>query len=120
MSRPLLTDAVTRLGTEGAFAVLARARELERQGRNVIHLEIGEPDFETPPHVAEAGIAAIRAGNTHYCQTAGLPELREAAAAYLSRTRGVSVAARVGASSRTEPSHSSSSPCSRHAARATR
>jgi aspartate/methionine/tyrosine aminotransferase len=91
VTRPLLTDAVTRLGTEGAFAVLARARELERQGRDVIHLEIGEPDFETPPHVAEAGIAAIRAGNTHYCQTAGLPELREAAAAYLSRTRGVSL-----------------------------
>lgn len=91
MTRPLLTDAVTRLGTEGAFAVLARARELERRGRDVIHLEIGEPDFETPPHVAEAGIAAIRAGNTHYCQTAGLPELREAAAATLSRTRGVSL-----------------------------
>ncbi len=91
MTRPLLTDAVTRLGTEGAFAVLARARELERRGRDVIHLEIGEPDFETPPHVAEAGIAAIRAGNTHYCQTAGLSELREAAAAYLSRTRGVSL-----------------------------
>jgi len=91
VTRPLLTDAVTRLGTEGAFAVLARARELERRGRDVIHLEIGEPDFETPPHVAEAGIAAIRAGNTHYCQTAGLSELREAAAAYLSRTRGVSL-----------------------------
>jgi aspartate/methionine/tyrosine aminotransferase len=80
-----------QLGTEGAFAVLARARALEAAGREVIHLEIGEPDFETPPHVAEAGIAAIRAGQTHYCPTAGLPELREAAAADLSRTRGVAV-----------------------------
>ena len=61
------------LGTEGAFAVLARARELEKRGHDVIHLEIGEPDFETPAHVAEAGIAAIRAGQTHYCATAGLP-----------------------------------------------
>jgi aspartate/methionine/tyrosine aminotransferase len=68
-----------------------RARELERQGRDIVHLEIGEPDFETPPHVAEAGIAAIRAGQTHYCQTAGLPELRATAAAYLSRTRGISL-----------------------------
>ena len=85
------TDPVARLGTESAFSVLARARELERQGRDIIHLEIGEPDFETPAHVAEAGIAAIRAGETHYCQTAGLPELRDRAAAYLSRTRGVPI-----------------------------
>lgn len=91
MTAPFVGAAVSRLGTEGAFAVLARARELERQGSDVIHLEIGEPDFETPPHVAEAGIAAIRAGHTHYCQTAGLPELRETAAAYLARTRGVPV-----------------------------
>ncbi|MGZ8687684.1 MAG: pyridoxal phosphate-dependent aminotransferase [Gaiellaceae bacterium] len=92
MTDPRVGAAVSRLGTEGAFAVLARARELERQGRDIVHLEIGEPDFETPPHVAEAGIAAIRAGQTHYCQTAGLPELRETAAAYLSRTRDVSLA----------------------------
>jgi aspartate aminotransferase len=91
MIRPSVTDAVARLGTEGAFAVLARARALEATGRNIIHLEIGEPDFETPPHVAEAGIAAIRAGETHYCQTAGLPVLREAAAASLATSRGVAV-----------------------------
>src|SRR3954469_22384080 len=90
-TRPTLADAVGRLGTEGAFAVLARARALEAQGQDVIHLEIGEPDFETPPHVAEAGIAAIRAGETHYCQTAGLPGLRAAAAASLSASRRVSV-----------------------------
>jgi len=90
-TRPRLAEPVGRLGTEGAFAVLARARALEATGRDVIHLEIGEPDFETPPHVAEAGIAAIRAGETHYCQTAGLPVLREAAAASLAASRGIQV-----------------------------
>ncbi len=91
MQRANVTDAVTRLGTENAFAVLARARALEAEGHDVIHLEIGEPDFETPPHVAEAGIAAIKAGETHYCQTAGLPVLREAAAASLASSRGVAI-----------------------------
>ncbi len=89
--RPNVTEAVARLGTEGAFAVLPRARALEATGRDVIHLEIGEPGFETPPHVAEAAIAAIRAGETHYCQTAGLPVLREAAATSLARSRGVPI-----------------------------
>ncbi len=89
LPRPPLSEAVGRLGTETAFAVLARARALEATGRDVIHLEIGEPDFETPLHVAEAGIAAIRAGETHYCQTAGLPVLRTAAAASLAASRGV-------------------------------
>ncbi len=89
--RPNVTDAVSRLGTEGAFAVLARARALEATGRDVIHLEIGEPDFETPPHVAEAGIVAIRAGETHYCQTAGLPVLRDAAAMSLATSRAVPI-----------------------------
>ena len=91
MRRANVTDAVSRLGTEGAFAVLARARALEAEGLDVIHLEIGEPDFETPAHVAEAGIAAIRAGETHYCQTAGLPVLREAAAASLAWSRDVAI-----------------------------
>lgn len=91
MRRASVTEAVRRLGTESAFAVLARARALEADGHDVIHLEIGEPDFETPPHVAEAGIAAIRAGETHYCQTAGLPVLREAAAASLAWSRDVPI-----------------------------
>ncbi len=89
--RPTLAEAVSRLGTEGAFAVLARARALEATGKDVIHLEIGEPDFETPAHVAEAGIAAIRAGETHYCQTPGLPVLRKAAAVELAATRHVAI-----------------------------
>ena len=80
-----------RLGTESAFSVLARARELERDGRDVIHLEIGEPDFDTAAHISEAAFAAIRAGETHYCASAGIPELREAAARELSNTRGVEV-----------------------------
>ncbi len=91
MRRANVTEAVGRLGTEGAFAVLARARALEADGHEIIHLEIGEPDFETPAHVAEAGIAAIQAGETHYCQTAGLPVLREAAAASLAWSRGVGI-----------------------------
>jgi aspartate aminotransferase len=80
-----------RIGVESAFEVLARARALERQGRSVIHLEIGEPDFPTPAHVIEAGKRALDQGWTKYGPTQGLPELREAIAAYVSRTRGVSV-----------------------------
>ena len=91
-SRLGLADSLERLGTETAFSVLARARALEREGREIIHLEIGEPDFDTPAHITEAGIAALRAGETHYCPAAGIPELREAAAVELSRTRGVSIA----------------------------
>jgi len=89
--RTRLADSLSRLGTETAFSVLARARQLEREGRDIIHLEIGEPDFDTPAHICEAGAAAIHAGHTHYCPSAGLIELREAAAEYLSRTRGLSI-----------------------------
>jgi aspartate aminotransferase len=87
-----LAAGVASLGTESAFSVLARARELERAGRHVIHLEIGEPDFDTPAHVTEAAVAALRAGETHYCPAAGLAELREVVADELSRTRGVTIA----------------------------
>jgi len=86
-----VSASLSRLGTESAFSVLARAKDLERQGRDVIHLEIGEPDFDTPEHVCEAAFAAMRAGQTHYCPAAGLAELREAAAFYLSISRGVAV-----------------------------
>lgn len=82
---------MARLGTESAFEVLARARELEAGGRSVVHLEIGEPGFPTPPHVAEAAARAVRDGLTGYCPAPGLTVLREAAAAFLSRTRGVEV-----------------------------
>jgi aspartate aminotransferase len=86
-----LARRMSRLGTETAFEVLNRARALERQGKSVIHLEIGEPDFDTPANVVEAGIDALRKGWTHYGPSAGLPELRQAVAEYVSRTRGVKV-----------------------------
>jgi aspartate aminotransferase len=88
-----LADALGRLGTETAFEVLARARALEAQGRQVLHLEIGEPGVDTAPHIVEAAVKALRDGSTRYCPAAGLPELREAVAAYLSRTRGIAVGA---------------------------
>jgi aspartate/methionine/tyrosine aminotransferase len=78
-----------RLGTETAFEVLAKARALEAQGRHIVHLEIGEPDFDTPPAITAAGIEALRSGETHYTPSAGIPELRAAIAKHVSRTRGV-------------------------------
>ena len=75
-----------RLGTESAFEVLAKAKALEAAGQPVIHLEIGEPDFPTAPHVAEAAVAALAAGHTHYVPAPGIPGLREAVAAFLERT----------------------------------
>jgi aspartate aminotransferase len=86
-----LAGRMSRLGTETAFEVLNKARALERQGKSVIHLEIGEPDFDTPSNVVESGIDALRKGWTHYGPSAGLPELRQAIAEYVSRTRGVKV-----------------------------
>src|SRR5256885_16997159 len=89
--RTRLADSLSRLGTETAFSVLARARQLEREGRDIIHLEIGEPDFDTPAHICEAGAAAIHAGPTHYCPSAGRIGVREGAPRYLSPARGVSI-----------------------------
>ena len=86
-----LAGRMSRLGTETAFEVLNRARALEKQGKEIIHLEIGEPDFDTPANVVEAGVAALHKGWTHYGPAAGLPELRQTIADYVSRTRGVPV-----------------------------
>ncbi|HTT54630.1 MAG TPA: pyridoxal phosphate-dependent aminotransferase [Streptosporangiaceae bacterium] len=80
-----LAGRMSRLGTESAFEVLARARALEAQGRKIIHLEIGEPDFTTPAHIVAAAAEALDAGYTHYVPAPGLPEVREAVAAWLSR-----------------------------------
>jgi aspartate aminotransferase len=82
---------MSRLGTETAFEVLNKARALERQGRSIIHLEIGEPDFDTPSNVVEAAVDALHKGWTHYGPSAGLPDLRQTIADYVSRTRGVKV-----------------------------
>jgi len=88
-----LAERMERIGTEGAFEVLVRARALEAQGKSVIHLEIGEPDFPTPAHIVEAAKQALDDGYTHYGPTQGLPELREVIAAYVARTRGISCGA---------------------------
>src|SRR5579864_5322083 len=81
-----LAGRMDRIGVEGAFNVLVKARALEAQGRDVIHLEIGEPDFPTPRYIVEAGKQALDEGWTHYGPPQGLPELREAIASYISRT----------------------------------
>src|SRR3712207_216413 len=80
-----------RLGTETAFSMLAKAKALEAQGREIIHLEIGEPDFDTPSHIIEAACRALREGHTHYTPTAGIPELRAAIAEEVARTRRIAV-----------------------------
>src|SRR5437868_9521077 len=86
-----LAERMSRLGTETAFEVLNKARALERQGKHIIHLEIGEPDFDTPKNIVDAGVDALHKGWTHYGPSAGLPELRQAIADEVSRTRGVEV-----------------------------
>jgi aspartate aminotransferase len=88
-----LARRMSRLGTETAFEVLNKARALERQGKSIVHLEIGEPDFDTPANVVEAGVNALHKGWTHYGPSAGLPELRQTIADYVSRTRAVKVTA---------------------------
>ncbi len=86
-----ITDRMTRLGTESAFEVLAKAQKLEAAGQSVIHLEIGEPDFDTPEHIVEAGIKALRDGYTHYSPSPGIGPLRQAIADHISRTRHIAV-----------------------------
>lgn len=85
-------ERMSRLGTETAFEVLVKARALEARGRDVVHLEIGEPDFDTPQHIIEAGKEALEQGYTHYGPSAGLPELREAIARDVAQSRQISVA----------------------------
>ncbi len=87
----LVAGRMSRLGTETAFEVLARARALEEAGRQVVHLEIGEPDFDTPAHICEAAAQALRDGQTHYGPAAGLPELREAIAEHVGALRRIEV-----------------------------
>jgi aspartate/methionine/tyrosine aminotransferase len=86
-----LARRMSRLGTETAFEVLNKARALEAQGKSIIHLEIGEPDFSTPPNIVEAAVDALHSGWTHYGPSAGLPDLRLSIANYVSRRRGVQV-----------------------------
>lgn len=84
-----LCEAVSRLGSESAFEVLARARQLSSEGRRIVHMEVGEPDFDTPAHIKEAGKRAIDENYTHYTPSAGIPELRDTIAAYATKLRGL-------------------------------
>src|SRR3954465_5156206 len=86
-----LAKRMARLGTETAFEVLNRARELERHGKDIVHLEIGEPDFDTPGNIIQSAVSALNAGWPHCGPAAGLPVLRKAIADEVSRTRGVQV-----------------------------
>ncbi|WP_121061425.1 pyridoxal phosphate-dependent aminotransferase [Chachezhania antarctica] len=91
MSQLIFADSLSRLGTESAFVVLARAQALAAEGHDIINLGIGQPDFPTPPHIVEAGIRALRDGHHGYTPANGLPALREAVAADLHRRHGVEV-----------------------------
>jgi len=86
-----LAKRMSRLGTESAFEVLVKARALEAKGKDVVHLEIGEPDFDTPANIVRAGVEALQGGWTHYGPSAGLPDLRKAVADYVSRSRNIPV-----------------------------
>jgi aspartate aminotransferase len=87
-----LAEAVARLGSENAFEILARAREIEAKGRRVVHMEIGEPDFDTPEHIKKAAVEALYDNHTHYTPSSGLPALRAAIAEYASHFRNISPA----------------------------
>ncbi len=87
----MLAKRMARLGTETAFVVLARAKELEAAGKDVVHLEIGEPDFDTPGNIIDAAVAALREGFTHYGPSAGLPDVRRTFADFIARDRGIDV-----------------------------
>lgn len=87
----MLAKRMSRLGTETAFVVLARAKELEATGKDVVHLEIGEPDFNTPGNIVEAAVRALRDGYTHYGPAAGLPDVRRVFAEHIARDRGIDV-----------------------------
>jgi len=87
------TERVTRLESEGAFVVLAKAKKMEAEGKSVIHLQIGEPDFDTPANISEAAIKAIRDGQTHYAPSGGIPAAREVTAEYMTRTRKTDIKA---------------------------
>lgn len=84
-------ERMNHIGTEGAFVVLARARQLEAQGKNIVHLEIGEPDFATPDNIVEAAVGALHAGYTHYTPAGGILEARQAVAGFVGRRLGVDV-----------------------------
>jgi len=88
----MLAERMKRLGTETAFEVLARAKGMEAEGKDVVHLEIGEPDFDTPSNIIDAAVKALKSGYTHYGPSAGLPEARKVFAEFITKDRGLEVA----------------------------
>ena len=86
-----LAERMSRLGTETAFEVLAKAKSLEARGKEVIHLEIGEPDFDTPQNIIDAAVKALTEGKTHYNPAAGIPELRQVLAQDMGRRRNIKI-----------------------------
>ena len=91
MSKDIFAARARLPETVSILEILARAKALEAEGRKIIHMEIGEPDFDTPANIVEAGIRALKDGYTHYGPSAGLPEVRDAVAEFVARTRNVSV-----------------------------
>lgn len=91
MKEKLFAERMSRLGTESAFEVLAKAKALEAKGKEIVHMEIGEPDFDTPRNITDKAVWALQKGHTHYTPSAGIIELKEAVANYISKTRGVKV-----------------------------
>lgn len=87
----MLAERMKRLGTETAFEVLARAKKMEAEGRDVVHLEIGEPDFDTPRNIIDAAIGALNDGFTHYGPSAGMPNVRKVFAEFLTKDRGLDI-----------------------------
>jgi aspartate/methionine/tyrosine aminotransferase len=85
----MFAERMKKLGTETSFEVLAKAKALEKHGKDIVHLEIGEPDFDTPKNIKEAAVKALYSGYTHYVPSAGIPALREAIAEYISKTRKI-------------------------------
>jgi aspartate/methionine/tyrosine aminotransferase len=88
---PAFAKRMENLGSEGAFEVLAKAKALERQGKEIVHLELGEPDFDTPRNIKEAAVKALYAGHTRYVPAAGIPEFREAIGEHVSKSRKIEV-----------------------------
>ena len=91
MDSPIFAKRMSRLGTESAFEVLAKAKSLEAQGKDIIHLEIGQPDFSTPMNVCETAFKAMKDGHTGYCPSAGIPEFREVVAQHIAETRNIDI-----------------------------
>ena len=84
-----IAKRVQGIGGESAYTVMAKAKELEKEGQSIIHLEIGQPDFNTPNHIIDSAIASLKKGETKYTPSMGIPEFREVVAKYINKTRNI-------------------------------